>query len=141
MISVHTRLFRVEPERRGEIVQVLSARLSNDSDVVFAYLHGSFAREEPFHDIDLAVYVAPATSDRAARLLELGDRLSGAIGYPVDVRGLDDAPLPFQFRAVQGALLACRDEELLAGFLERTGRAYADLAPRLRQAARDAYAR
>jgi predicted nucleotidyltransferase len=138
---VYNPLFSIGSERRDQIVQMLSDRLSTDPDVAFAYLHGSFAREEPFHDIDVAVYFETAASDSTGRFLALADVLSRASGYPVDLRALNDASLPFQFRSAQGTLLACRDEERLAHFLERTGRRYADLAPRLRQAARDAYAR
>jgi predicted nucleotidyltransferase len=139
--AVHTRLFRADEERRSAIVRGLRDRLKGDCDVAFAYLFGSFARNDPFHDIDVAVYLSSSVDDRAAKALDLADTLSRRAGFPVDVRALNDAPLPFRFRAVQGTLLVSVSEEQAADFRDRTARLYADMAPRLRQAARDAFAR
>ena len=63
------------------------------------------------------------------------------IGYPIDVRAINDAPLAFQFRALQGRLLVVRDEERLANFMERVGRRYLDIASVLRHATREAFVR
>lgn len=70
----------------------------------------------------------------------MADRLTSQLGYPIDVRALNDAPLSFAFRAMQGELLVSRDDECLADVLERTGRRYLDIAPILRRATRDAFA-
>ena len=134
-------MFDLAAERRAEVVQQLADSLRADFDVVFAYLYGSFARGEPFHDVDVGVYLADSCRESGAKVLDLADTLSRRVGHPVDVRSLNRAPVPFQFRAVQGMRLISRDDERLASFLERTGMAYADIAPRLRQAARDAFAR
>ena len=138
---MQTRLFDLAPERRAALVESLAEGVCADAEVIFAYLYGSFARGEPFHDVDVGVYLTESGHRAGAKALDLAGALSQRIGYPVDVRVLNNAPVPFRFKAVQGVLLIDRDEERLASFLERTGMAYADLAPRLRQATRDAFAR
>jgi hypothetical protein len=73
--------------------------------------------------------------------VELAARASEALGIPVDVRLVNDAPVSFLFHVLRGRPLVVRDEEILAAVMERTAREYHDRAPRLRQASRDAFAR
>src|SRR6185295_10319956 len=119
---------------------MIADALSRESDVVFAYLHGSFVGTLPFHDLDVAIYFGGGLSPYTQRIVELADRLTSQLGYPIDVRALNDASLSFAFRAMQGELLLSRDDECLADVLERTGRRYLDIAPILRRATRDAFA-
>jgi uncharacterized protein len=137
---VNDRLFDVDEVRREGMRQVISGALSREPDVVFAYLHGSFVGTLPFHDIDVAIYFSDGPSSHTQRIVELADRLASPLGYPVDVRALNDAPLSFAFRAMQGELLVSHDDAVLADVLERTGRRYLDIAPILRRATRDAFA-
>lgn|SRR5262245_49669917 len=139
MRVVKDRLFDAEPVRRArardQIVDVLQA----EPNVVFAYLHGSFLSADRFHDIDVAVYLNEESS-QTRRIIELADRLTMTLGYPVDVRALNASPVSFAFKAMQGDLLISRDEERLGDVLERTGRRYLDIAPILLRATRDAFA-
>ncbi|MBI4603020.1 MAG: nucleotidyltransferase domain-containing protein [Planctomycetes bacterium] len=96
-------------------------------EVVFAYLHGSFARGEPFRDADVAVYCA-----RPLRLedqLDLGHALSQAAGLDVDLQLLDRAPVDFQMAVLRdGKLLLSRDDELRADFIDRVSRLFPEHA-------------
>ncbi|HLE55933.1 MAG TPA: nucleotidyltransferase domain-containing protein [Rhodothermia bacterium] len=141
MNDVHERLYQIDRRRRAAVISALAARVGERDDVAFAYLHGSFVGEDAFHDIDVAVYFSGSLDVAGSKALDLANRLSMESGYPVDIRVLNDAPLSFQFRAVQGTLLVSRDDEQVADFVERTGMRYADVAPRLLQATRDAFAR
>ena len=85
-------------------------------------------------------YLSQAPAEQTRHVVELADRLSRRVGYPVDVRALNEAPLPFVFHALRGELLVSRDDERLAEVLEGTGRRYLDIAPVLRRATRDAFA-
>jgi hypothetical protein len=135
---VQNPLFNLTKAERAELTNALVDALHQEPDVVFAYLHGSFAAEGPFHDIDVGVYlIAP----EPGRVLDLTDRLSRRTACPVDVRALNEAPVSFQFRALQGTLLVSRDDERLANFIERVGPLYLDMAPLVRRAAREAFAR
>jgi len=136
---VKTRLFEVASEDRRRILERLTDELRRAHGVVFAYVHGSFLAGGPFHDIDVAVYLA--APDKASQALDLAGRLSQVTGYPIDVRVLNEAPVPFQFKALQGTLLVSRDDRQLADFIERVGPRYLDIAPIMRRAAREAFVR
>ena len=67
-------------------------------------------------------------------------RLDHDTGFPIDVRVLNDAPVPFLFHVFrEGRLLLSRNDELLADLMERTVREYLDMEPLLRRATIEAY--
>lgn len=135
------RVHRATPEERPRLAGVLAAALAKEPVVDFAYLHGSFLQDLPFHDIDVAVMLtAEAASDLTGAALGLGDRMERLLNHPVDVRPLNRAPLTFQFRAARGRLLVCRDEDRVAAFVEDLLPRYFDLAPRLAHATKEAFA-
>lgn len=107
-------------------------------DVLFAIVFGSFLDQEAFRDVDVAVWTASFAT--ASVDVELAASLSNAIGLPVDVRRVNDAPAPFLFHVLRGRVLLVRDEVVLADVMERTARQYHDIAPLLRRATRDAFA-
>ena len=138
---MNERLFDIDAAARRRVCRALAGELVGATDLVFAYVHGSFLTDQPFHDIDVAVLLGREVRAATSGILELSERLSRAVGYPVDSRALNDAPLSFQFRALQGTLLMVRDDETLANFMERVGRRYLDIAPLLRRATREAFTR
>lgn len=128
----------MEAEARERVVERLAAALAGRTEVRFAVLFGSFHTEDVFHDVDIGVWAdaaAPAHLD-----VDLAVALSGHVGLPVDVRLLNNAPVPFLFHALRGRVLSARDEHLLADVMERTARDYHDRAPLLRRAALEAFA-
>ncbi len=101
-------------ELEKKIVDVLNGR----GEVVFAYLHGSFL-EGNFRDIDVAIYLneLKGTKDALRYELALERVLEEVISFPVDVRILNIAPLPFRFGVIkQGLLLFSRDEGVRCDF-------------------------
>jgi predicted nucleotidyltransferase len=134
-MSVHD----LSREQRNLVTEELRAAFSSEKGVAFAFLHGSFALDLPFRDVDLAVYFAAGVEHPDERALRLGEHLSGLVRLPVDVRALNTAPLTFRFHAVRGQLLAVSDEALLSDVLEDTMRRYFDVAPVLARAAREAF--
>ncbi len=78
-----------------------------------AILLGSFAQARPFRDIDIAVYLELTFLQEVDPLrycFRLADALERAVGYPVDVHRLNDAPCGFRFSATCGQVLLSRDE-------------------------------
>jgi predicted nucleotidyltransferase len=78
-----------------------------------AILLGSFAQARPFRDIDIAVYLELTFLQEVDPLrycFHLADALERAVGYPVDVHRLNDAPCGFRFSATCGQVLLSRDE-------------------------------
>ncbi len=135
------RLHRLDTEERHRVEQALGAELARDRSVAFAYLYGSFAESLPFHDIDVGVYVENVPADRlTTQALDLAQRLSATVRFPVDVRILNVAPVSFLFHVLRGRLLSCSDEAVLAEIVERTISRYLDIAPLLRRGSQEAFA-
>jgi uncharacterized protein len=112
-----------------ESVLKLKGLLAPFEEIVFAYLHGSFARGESYRDVDVAVFLRPGTpapSDDIEYEISLSLRLEKAVGLPVDVKILNRAPLSFRYHASRGTLLLSRDESVRENFLNRTWSEYFD---------------
>ncbi len=127
-------------EGRARIKDALARELAGYNDIAFAYLFGSAAESESFHDVDVGVYLRDTHSQSAGLALALAQRLSDRLGLPVDVRILNAAPVPFLYRALRGELLLSADDELLADVIETTVQRYLDIEPLLRRGAKEAYA-
>lgn len=123
-----TALRSIGPDGRSEIVIRLKDYLASRPEVLFAYLHGSFADGRPFRDIDLAVWVEPsrATLDHE---LELGVELQRLVPIRVDVRLLNTAPLALRYHATRGRWLVSKDDDLRSESVERWRLAYWDYLP------------
>ncbi len=133
------RCYQLSPEEHSRIRDQIAAELAHYPDVVFAYLYGSFAGSDAFHDVDIAVYLPgeKATEDVAA---DLSQHLSAKVKLPVDVRVLNAAPVSFRFHVLRGECLLSRDDDLRADIVEDTVRRYLDIAPLLRHATKEAFA-
>lgn len=103
--------------------------LSGHPGIVFSYVYGSFVECEQFRDIDVAVYLEDNYLDSRKNFdieFQLSEDLSVSVGYPIDVRILNNAPLGFQYHVTRGLVLMTRDEILRADFVERTWLRYLD---------------
>lgn len=135
------RLYRMSREERQQVEQCLAAELASERSVTFAYLYGSFMESQPFHDIDVGIYLENVRADRVgATALDLAQRLSEKARIPVDVRILNVAPVSFLYHVLRGQLVFCRDDGVLAELMERTVSRYLDIAPLVRRGTREAFA-
>lgn len=99
----------------NDVANRLREALRGQSDVRFAYLFGSVARDEahPDSDVDVAVfYEKPASPARHGTLHE---ELERALGRTIDLVNLATAP-PLLLREIvrDGLVVLCRDEDALA---------------------------
>ena len=92
---------------RGAIVCTLRRELQGNENIRWAYVFGSFARGEPYRDIDIAIMLAPDAEWSAMDLGRLQLHLERTTGHPIDVVELGHASLP-----LIGSIL--RDRQLLA---------------------------
>jgi predicted nucleotidyltransferase len=109
----------------------LREALETREEIIFAYLHGSFAEGLPFHDVDVAIYLDPAlatTMDIFDYEMNLSVKLTRTLRFLVDVHVLNGAPLGFQHTVLQGEALLVRDEDKLTDFIERVSLEYMDFA-------------
>lgn len=120
------KLYNIEMEK-GKIITVIKDCLSKRKEVVFAYLHGSFAEGERFRDIDIAVYLDKPEGIEYE--LDQSILLERIIKMPVDVKILNSAPLAFRYHATKGLLILSRNDELREEFIERTWDEYLDFKP------------
>ncbi len=117
-------IFMLPKTKKEEITETLREALLKKEEILFAYLHGSFIKDGPFRDIDVAVYVNRPTGRFYEE--ELEEELSRLVGFPVDVRILNNAPVEFRFRVIEGELLFSKDEKVRCRFEEMTMAEYHD---------------
>ena len=135
------RLYRLDPQRRAEVMSRLAEELAHEQEALFAYVYGSFLDSEGFHDVDVGVYVKVEAPERLLTLaLVLAQRLSERVTLPVDVRILNLAPVSFRYHVLTGKVLCSRDDARLAAVMEETTSRYLDIAPLLRRSAKEAFA-
>lgn len=122
---------------RDEIVAVLSDALeATASDVVAAWLFGSVARGEARSrsDVDVAVLLDAPPRTLSALPLDLEDRLERALGRPVQVVVVNEAPVDLVHRVLRdGVLLLDRNPARRVRFEVRKRNEYFDLLPHLRR--------
>src|SRR5438552_6137585 len=97
------------PEDRQRIAQRVRSLLASSEDIVFAYIYGSFAREESVRDLDVALYT---TEDKDFLFtVDVAAILKRETGFEVDVSVMNQAPVALQFAILRdGLLLFSRDE-------------------------------
>ena len=118
------KIYELPREQKETTKSKLRESLMGRDEILFAYIHGSFIENEPFRDIDVAIYIK--TAPERFYEMELEEELTRLTGFPVDVRVLNDAPVTFRFRAIGGELLFSKDEKTRCRFEEKTMAEYHD---------------
>jgi predicted nucleotidyltransferase len=136
-------LIERSPAERERILDTTRRSLEPEAGVLFAYVHGSFLQDRPFHDLDVAVYLDPGDErERPMFSADLASALENAmspeIRVPVDVRILNQAPLGFRYQVFRGRLLFSRDDALRTQLVEQTVARYLDLKPLRQHALKEA---
>ena len=125
------KFYDVSHEERLAADERIAACPAKETEVMFAFLYGSFISESLFRDIDLGVYVAGIEPSQyytfENRLTRLGEDAVGFL-FPVDVRIINTAPISFCFEVIRGELLFSRNEQLLVDFLTGIARKHLDIA-------------
>lgn len=122
----------ISKKERTKIEKILSRLLEKEDRILFAYVHGSFAEERPFQDIDVAVFVEEwqVPQERVVDFeITTSLRLEEEVKMPVDLKVLNYAPLGFQYYSTTGMLLMCKDDDLRVDFLAKIRSLYFDFKP------------
>lgn len=115
-----------------ELKNTLAALLENRPEIIFAVLYGSAATDQTYQDLDIGLFVDRDVLPLAQELhytSTLADKLEEAVALPVDVRVINEAPLPFRYNVSKGVPLVVNDEKIFTQFLERTWDKYLDFHP------------
>ncbi|NCO67048.1 MAG: nucleotidyltransferase domain-containing protein [Nitrospirae bacterium CG_4_10_14_0_8_um_filter_41_23] len=116
---------------RESIREVLRQALEKHTDILFAYLHGSFVTGNSFRDIDVAVYLEVPPEFVLEYELQMEAELIGAIErYIIDVKVLNIAPLSFRYNVIKdGIILFAKNDDAMTDFQEATITPYMDFLP------------
>ena len=122
----------LKEEQRRDIVKEITAVVSGQPEIVFAFLHGSFLDGSFFRDIDLGIFVKgidPADFwDYEARLCQQIEEALNNL-FLVELKVINKAPLSFCYHVIRGQILFVRDEDSVVAFMARVARSYLDMAP------------
>jgi len=121
----------LETKKRRIILNKIKNLLDAQSEISFAYVHGSFVDGDAFGDIDIAVYLAPMPLGTDIYYeFALENAVEKETGYPADVRIINEAPLSFKFSVLRGGeCILEKDEDIRVAFQEHTMSMYYDFAP------------
>ena len=120
--------------------EALTPFLANRPEILFAILFGSAAEDGPFRDFDVGVMVDRSQVPVQADLeyaFKLAALLEKRVRFPIDVRVINDAPLPFRYNVSRGVPLVVHDWEAWYRFRERAWDEYLDFEPIALQYLRD----
>lgn len=125
-----------------KIIKHLEFEVSNQSQVMFAYIHGSVLSSDNPRDIDIAVYLFPADFENLSRdgevslsfAIPLEMDLEKRLKRKVDIQILNRAPLSFKYRVItDGKLLVDKDSNARCDFEYLSRVEYYDFSPRRKE--------
>jgi hypothetical protein len=126
---------------KEDIITALRTTLEGRSEILFAYVFGSFTEESKFRDLDVGVFLTdPArVADGLTYTIRLSGELEKKTGYPVDVILMNSAPDHLTHSISKGKVLVDRDEEFRIDWIVRSWKRYFDIQPKRRQAIADMF--
>ncbi|MFB3887353.1 MAG: nucleotidyltransferase domain-containing protein, partial [Thermodesulfobacteriota bacterium] len=128
---------------REKVLRLLKETLERDEQVIFAYVYGSFVKEQSFRDIDIGVYIKNSEENPLVVSADMKTRLSRAVrredmdftADQFDVQIINHAPFTFLKRVFkEGKLLVDRDPELRTDLVEYVSSKYRECAGLLAEA-------
>ncbi len=128
---------------KEKLINLIKDVLARDERIVFAYAYGSFVREEPFRDVDIAIYIKNPKENPFIITSDIKTELSRAskkenlnlIADQFDVRIINDAPFTFLKRIFkEGILLLDLAPDLRTDVVEYVSLKYRECAGLLAEA-------
>ena len=134
-----TRYRLAFPEKQA-VIRRLAEELQSRKEVAFAYLHGTFTEDMPFHDVDVGIYLSGISEAEAGIFaVELASKLTRSVELEVDVRVLNFAPVSFVYHVICGEVLFERLADDRIQFIENAVHQYLDIKPVLYRAMKEAF--
>ncbi len=125
------KTMKITADRKETLLAEIRGCLEKHKDIIFAYVHGSFATEDNFNDIDIAVFLDRIPDSPLQTELVLEAELENAVrDFPMDVRVLNNSPLSFRYNVIRfGQPLLVNDDDIRSDFVETVISNYLDFAP------------
>lgn len=113
---------------KPQIVDAIRHALTEKTEILFAYVFGSFVNQGLYRDIDVALYLGnPEGLDILWFELSLEEELEKKLHIPFDVRVINHAPLGFVYHVLAKKILVLdRDMDRRADFESLIWREYFD---------------
>jgi predicted nucleotidyltransferase len=128
---------RFDVELTDDVECSLRGALGLHPEIRWAYVFGSFARAEPFHDLDVAVMLSPGARGAVALGRIVNRAEAAARRIPVDVVDLTAAAPVLAGRIVrEGRLLVDREPEMRRAWEVEANQRALDIEPWLAEAER-----
>lgn len=118
---------RLSKEEKDKITKVISEVLNSEERVIFAYLYGSFVKEDLFRDIEIFVFIA-SNVDAFTFPIGLKEKLIDALiqagihyfsSGDLDVNVLNYAPYDFAIDVLSdGLLLVDKNPDFRTDYIE-----------------------
>jgi uncharacterized protein len=128
---------------KEKLLNLLKKVLAEDERVIFAYVYGSFVKEQSFRDIDIGIYVKNFEENPFVVSSDLKTQLScetkrenmDFTADQFDVQIINHAPFTFLKRVFkEGILLIDHDPELRTDLVEYVSSKYRECAGLLAEA-------
>lgn len=126
--------YAMDPSSKDSLLKELTEAVKETGLIRFAYIYGSFLREDSFGDIDLAIYLDESSLTGEGNLIHhetmIEMEMEERFNYPFDVRIINNAPLSFRYSVLKnGSLLYSENQDLSTNFASRTIVDYIDFLP------------
>lgn len=120
---------------KKEITRIIENLLKDRKEIIFAYIFGSFAEEDTFNDVDLAIYVdeEDALVGEIFYDIELSNILEEKTTVHVDVIKLNNASDSVIYKATKGLLLKDNDSNKRINFITHHWKRYWDFNPKIQE--------
>jgi len=118
--------------KKSEIIEKINVHLQQFDEIEFAYLFGSYARNEEtdLSDIDIAIYQKNTKSKYELKSFELEVEVKLTEKFQnekFDVRSMNDAPITVIGKIInEGKLLFARDRSFLTDYIVHNRLKYMD---------------
>jgi predicted nucleotidyltransferase len=128
---------------KEKLLNLLKEVILKDERVIFAYVYGSFVKEQSFRDIDLGIYVKDSEENPFVFSADIKTKLSRAVkrenmdftADQFDVQIINHAPFTFLRRIFKdGILLVDHAPELRTDLVEYVSLKYRECAGLLAEA-------
>jgi len=117
---------------KDEILNALRAQLGKQSEILFAYVFGSFLESDRYNDVDVAIFLEDGNLMRNDRWydIRLASELEKAAGVAVDLVILNTAPDHLIHRISSGKVIVDKDPEGRVEFIVNAWKRYFDFRPK-----------